>query len=64
VRTIRAIIGFGFVATVQENGLIQVCVLADADAPAEPIWERILQNNRDELSSLLVKPSIPKSLSL
>jgi hypothetical protein len=57
-------IGVGFVATVQENGLIQVCVLADDEDAVDPAWARILQNNRDELSDLLVKPSIPKSMSL
>ena len=55
------LIGVGFVATVQENGLIQVCVLPDDEESTLDTWQRILQNNKDELSQLLVKPSIPRA---
>jgi len=60
------LIGLGFVSTIQENGLIQVCVLdgTKIDTVTEEIWHRILQNNKDELQLLLVKPSIPQSYYL
>ncbi len=57
-------IGVGFVATVQENGLIQVCVQSDPEDSNVDTWDRILQNNRDELAQLLVKPSIPRTLRM
>ena len=56
------LIGLGFVTTIQENGWIQVCVLGETDMETEEIWQRILQNNKDELGLLLVKPSIPRSV--
>jgi len=55
-------IGVGFVATVQEDQLVQVVVKASPGGEADPLWERIRQNNADELSRLLVKPSVPQSL--
>jgi len=55
------LIGIGFVTTVQENGLIQVYVQDDQDEQTSEIWQRILQNNKDELALLLIKPSIPRS---
>jgi hypothetical protein len=59
------LIGLGFVTTIQENGWIQVCVLGETetDTETEEIWKRILQNNKDELELLLVKPSIPRSVT-
>lgn len=59
----EVLIGTGFVATVQENGRIQVCVQNSAESTGD-IWERILQNNKEELSQLIVKPSIPRNCSL
>jgi hypothetical protein len=58
------LIGVGFVSTVQQNGLVQVAVGPTSDESADETWQRVLQNNRDELSQLLVKPSVPNSILL
>jgi len=58
------LIGVGFVATVQQNGLIQVAVDSIPDDAVAETWQRVLQNNVDELSQLLVKPSVPNSILL
>jgi hypothetical protein len=57
--------GVGFVAVVQEDGLIQVCVQMprdDEDDVHGELWVRVMQNNVDELANLRVKPSFSRNL--
>jgi hypothetical protein len=50
-------IGVGRVINVQENGLIQILVLAEVPANAE-LWQRIRNREPAPLAQLVVKPSI------
>jgi hypothetical protein len=56
------LIGIGVVNTVQQNGLIQVSVKNIGESNSAEIWKHILENNKDELESVMVKPSIPSFL--
>lgn len=58
----EVLIGIGFVSTIQDNGLIQVCVQSSTDSDLTDIWEKIEQNNRDELARLIVKPTVPRNI--
>ena len=58
----EVLIGIGFVSTIQDNGLIQVCVQSSTDSDLTDIWEKIKQNNRDELDRLIVKPTVPRNI--
>jgi hypothetical protein len=50
-------IGIGRVANIQQNGLVQVVVLAEVSTHAE-LWQRIRNREAAALSQIVVKPSI------
>jgi hypothetical protein len=54
-------IGSGFVTTVQDNKLIQICI-TDGEESAADVWGKITNNDATELRKLIVKPSVPRSL--
>lgn len=56
----EVLVGFGRVVTVQDNGFIQIGVLELA-GEAEDMLSRILNNERQALESLRVKPHVPRS---
>ena len=56
------LIGIGEVITVQQNGFIQVSAENMCDGNSPEIWKKILQNNKDEIEALLIKPSLPSHL--
>lgn len=56
------LIGYGFVANVQENGLIQVIVLGSLLNETDETWNKIVQNNTNDIKKILVKPSLPRTL--
>lgn len=62
---LELLIGFGFVLTIQEDGLIQVMVTStfdDGDSMQKDIWGKVRNNNKNILPKILVKPSIPEFL--
>ncbi len=54
------LIGWGYVLTVQQGGLIQVLVIREVGEAQDSIWEKIRNNDGSVLSKLLIRPSIPK----
>ena len=56
------LIGFGFVANIQENGLIQVIVQGSVLDESDDTWTKIVSNNNNRIKELLVKPSLPRNL--
>lgn len=53
-------VGTGFVAAIQDDGLIQV-VVSQSETSYRDIWEQIHQNNKDALIKLFVKPFVSKT---
>lgn len=58
----EVLVAIGRVLTVQDNGLIQVGVHRMFD-PNTHLLEKLVQNDKRVLESLLVKPSVPRSVS-
>jgi hypothetical protein len=57
------LVGLGHVATVQQNGMIQVIVVRDFSVDAS-LWQSVRGNNGSVLSALMVKPSLPRDAFL
>jgi len=56
------LIGIGSVFTIQTNGLVQVSAEDILDGKSTEVWKKILNNNKDAIASLVVRPSIPTQL--
>lgn len=54
------LIGVGFVTAIQENGLIQVVVIENANEESTT-WQDISKNDQTLLKKLIVKPSVVKN---
>ncbi|MEQ9105076.1 MAG: hypothetical protein RIE53_10285 [Rhodothermales bacterium] len=56
------LIGYGFVTTIQENGLIQVLVTGSLVDEEDDVWKLVANQNVDTLKKLMVKATVPKLL--
>ncbi len=56
----EVLVGWGYVLTVQQGGLIQVLIMQKVGQAQGSVWDQIKNNDGAVLKKLLVRPSIPK----
>jgi len=54
-------LGLGYVETINDKGFIQVLVFEEPAGVNDDFWKGIAKNNKDDLSRLRIRPSVPSS---
>lgn len=62
VQDFEVLIGYGYVATINDKRLIQAVIYQYPEDVHSDLWSKILANDRDMLPTIRVKPTVPLSI--